>query len=327
LSGTVHNGATSGPTPSPSAIFLCFARATRDARYTEVALELVRRVHHVLGRHRDDDRRTGWISGLADGLGELHLTCGGLRIGKPLPERRPDQPVDDSLEWDRDGQYFHYLTKWMHALDQVTRATGQPMFSEWARELAHSAHRAFTYRPRGGSDPRMLWKLSVDLSRTLVGSMGQHDPLDGLVTCLQLVATAGTQGPHLGTAIADFAAMIDPRRLATRDPLGLGGLLADAYRVAQLGPPAVNDHDLVESLLAAALAGMRHYAQQTDLRMPAEGRLAFRELGLAIGLAVIKGDAWHGASHAAQGWVDQLSRYLPLRAEIESFCCSRRIAR
>jgi hypothetical protein len=101
----------------------------------------------VLGRHRDDDRRTGWISGLADGLGELHPTCGGLRMGKPLPERRPDQPVDDSLEWDRDGQYFHYLTKWMHALDQVTRATGQPMFSEWARELAHSAHRAFTYRP------------------------------------------------------------------------------------------------------------------------------------------------------------------------------------
>jgi hypothetical protein len=113
--------------------------------------------------------------------------------------------------------------------------------------------------------------------------------------------------------------MIDPRRLATRDPLGLGGLLADAYRVAQLGLPAVNDHDLVESLLAAALAGIRHYAQQTDLRMPAEGRLAFRELGLAIGLAAIEGAAWRGASHAARGWADQLSRYLPLRAEIESF--------
>jgi hypothetical protein len=298
--------------------FLCFARATRDARYTKLALELVHQVHHVLGRHRDDDRRTGWISGLADGLGEFHPTCGGLRIGKPLPERRPDQPVDDSLEWDRDGQYFHYLTKWMHALDQVTRQTGQPMFSGWARELAYAAHRAFTYRPRGGGGPRMYWKLSIDLSRPLVGSMGQHDPLDGLITCLQLEATAGAREPHLDAAIADFAAMIDPRRLATRDPLGLGGLLADAYRVTQLGA-AASEEGLVEALLAAALAGIRHYAHETDLRMPADGRLAFRELGLAIGLAAIEGNAWHGASQAVREWVDQLARYLPLRSEIESF--------
>jgi hypothetical protein len=205
--------------------FLGFAQAARDARYTELTHELVHRVHHVLGRHRDDDRRTGWISGLAGDLGELHPTCGGLRIGKPLPERRPDQPVDDRLEWDRDGQYFHYLTKWIHALDQLTRATGQAVFSEWARELAHTAHRAFTYRPRDGSGLPMVWKLSIDLSRPLVESMGQHDPLGGLIACLQLEATAGTQGPYLGAAIADFAAMIDPRRLATRDPLGLGGLL------------------------------------------------------------------------------------------------------
>jgi hypothetical protein len=41
---------------------------------------------------------------------------GGLRIGKPLKERGANEPIDESLEWDRDGQYFHYLTKWMHAL-------------------------------------------------------------------------------------------------------------------------------------------------------------------------------------------------------------------
>ena len=70
------------------------------------------------------------------------------RIGKPLPERGPDEPLDERLEWDRDGQYFHYLTKWMHALDQVARATGEPTLQPWARELADAAHRAFVYAPR-----------------------------------------------------------------------------------------------------------------------------------------------------------------------------------
>ncbi len=28
---------------------------------TDLALALVDRVHHVLGRHREDDARTGWI--------------------------------------------------------------------------------------------------------------------------------------------------------------------------------------------------------------------------------------------------------------------------
>ena len=44
--------------------FLGLARATGDERYTELALRLVDQVHHVLGRHRADDARTGWISGL-----------------------------------------------------------------------------------------------------------------------------------------------------------------------------------------------------------------------------------------------------------------------
>ncbi len=87
------------------------------------ALALIDRVHHVLGRHRTDDPRNGWLSGLPDAEGEAHPTLGGLRIGKPLHERAASEAADDSLEWDRDGQYFHYLTKWMHALDQAARTT------------------------------------------------------------------------------------------------------------------------------------------------------------------------------------------------------------
>ena len=113
------------------------------------AVALVDRVHHELGRHHPDDARRGWISGLGDADGEAHPTLGGLRIGKPLPERGEREPFDERLEWDRDGQYFHYLTKWMHALDQVARATANEQYVLWARELADTAHRRFVHGARG----------------------------------------------------------------------------------------------------------------------------------------------------------------------------------
>ena len=97
--------------------FLGLARRTGDAVQRSRALRLIDAVHHVFGRHRADDPRRGWISGMSEAEGEAHPTRGGLRIGKSLPERRPDEPFDNSLEWERDGQYFHYLTKWMQALD------------------------------------------------------------------------------------------------------------------------------------------------------------------------------------------------------------------
>src|SRR5437868_6682960 len=79
---------------------------------TEIAIRLVHRVHETLGRYAPGDDRAGWISGLPEDEARRHPTAGGLRIGKPLPERRPGEPIDARLEWDRDGQYFHYLTQW-----------------------------------------------------------------------------------------------------------------------------------------------------------------------------------------------------------------------
>jgi hypothetical protein len=247
----------------------------------ELALALVHRVHHVLGQHRADDARAGWLSGLSATAGEHHPTLGGLRIGKALQERRPGEPFDERLEWDRDGQYFHYLTKWMHALDRVARTSGRALFSTWACELAEVAHRRFTH------GDRMHWKMSIDLSRPLVVSMGQHDPLDGFITCRQLMATAaalGARAPALDDAAAHFAAMIEPRALATDDPLGIGGLLFDAQRLGRLKP---DEGDLLEATLAAALVGLRGYLEQPDFQAPAPHRLAFRELGLAIGLGAV----------------------------------------
>jgi hypothetical protein len=274
--------------------FLGLARVTGEERYAELGLRLVDRVHHLLGRHRADDSRAGWISGLGEAAGMAHPTRGGLRIGKKLPERRPGEAFDEALEWERDGQYFHYLTKWMHALDQVSRSTRQPRFNLWARELAEAAFGAFSYLPRGGRRPRMVWKMSIDLSRPLVPSMGQHDPLDGFITCAALKATASElatepEGPSLEQELSGFAGMVEGGDWATADPLGIGGLLMDACRVEQLmGQDAVPDGDVLCALLAAALEGLGHYAQQNDLQQPASRRLGFRELGLSIGLRAVE---------------------------------------
>lgn len=285
-----------------------------------LAFRLVEQVHETLGRHREDDPREGWVSGLGDAEGRAHPTLGGLRIGKPLPERRADEPFDERLEWERDGQYFHYLTKWMHALDQCTRATGQWRFNTWGRELAEVAYDAFTHATTGERDRRMYWKMSIDLSWPLVPSMGLHDPLDGLITYRQLESTASrmpdpASGPSLDEEVAGFAAMVEPSRLATTDPLGIGGLLADAARTAQLATDDRHAHrELADRLLASALEGLSAYGGD-ELRRPASQRLAFRELGLAIGLHAL--ELTSGLSDSPAG--ASLLRYLPFRDEIESF--------
>ncbi|HEB81676.1 MAG TPA: hypothetical protein ENJ11_02310, partial [Gammaproteobacteria bacterium] len=135
--------------------YLELYRQSDNRDYLELALKLVDQVHHVLGKSRDGK---SWLSGLDNKEAERHPTAGGLRIGKKLAERRPDEAFDEQLEWDRDGQHFHYLTKWMHALNRVSRVTDKGIYNQWAIELAQVAHGAFTYQPAGSQVKRMVWK-------------------------------------------------------------------------------------------------------------------------------------------------------------------------
>ena len=298
---------------------LGLARVTGEPLYRELALRLIDRVHHTLGRHRADDPRCGWISGLGESEGEAHPTRGGLRIGKKLSERGPAEPFHEDLEWERDGQYFHYLTKWMQALDLAARETRVSRFNVWARELAQAACAAFARVVPGTGRSGLVWKMSIDLSHALVASSGHHDALDGFVAVAQLRATALglaclSEGPTLESEMSRLAALIDGRHLATADPLGLGGLLMDAARLDQLaGSGPWSDSVLLRSVLASAEEGLRYLAQQDDLRRPATRRLAFRELGLAIGL--------HAVELLEAGGPPDLRRYVPLGAEIEGFWC------
>lgn len=247
-----------------------------DQRYLGLASRLVTQVHAVLG-----------VSGDAE-----HPTSRGLRIGKRLLERAPNEPYDAQREWERDGQYFHYLTKWMHALDRMAQVTGDTHYRGWAIELGQAAHRAFVH-PQG-----IYWKMSIDLSRPQVKTMGAHDPLDGLVQFAALGLEREAQ---------ELAAICDGRDFATDDALGAGGLVVDTLRLARLGSRfrqilAKTAHGVAVSVPAAASA----------IRGPAARRLPFRELGFALGLRALDPLGEHVD-------VASLRPFVPKAAELEDF--------
>jgi len=310
---------------------------TGDERYKHIALSLVDQVHNILGRYREDDPRTGWISGLDELQGKMHPTKGGLRIGKKMNERKPPDPFDERLEWDRDGQYYHYLTKWMHALNRISRVTGDPTYNMWAIELAKTAHDRFTYVPSSGGQKLMYWKMSIDLSYPLVPSMGHHDPLDGFITYSQLQATAtkyseASAQPDLFREIADMENICEGKSWTTDEPLGMGDLLCDAFKVAQL---IVKDNfertGLLEILLDSSLSGLESYVRNNPLGLPADYRLAFRELGLSIGLRaaeklqglIEQNPGLFKKENPLHKWIEPLVRYVPLADTIETFWLER----
>ncbi len=175
--------------------------------------------------------------------------------------------------------------------------------------------------------------MSTDLSRPLVPSMGLHDALDGYVTYREIetsrLGMSGIPGESLVPEIDDMEKICQGTTgWATPDPLGTGGLLFDASRLAQL---AVKNRTtsglLIVNILEAACTGVVSFAKGESLESRAGYRLAFRELGLSIGL--------HGTGIAhrliagnpelfpEKDRLDQqvrvLLRYSPIAHEIEQF--------
>jgi len=312
--------------------FLELFRRTHDGNYRRYATQLIDEVHRVLGRYRDDDMHRGWISGLDEETGRRHPTAGGLRIGKPLKERDANEPFDERLEWDRDGQYFHYLTKWMHALCQAAFVSGETIYAHWAVELGEAAFDGFARRSQSDEVVGVYWKMSTDLSRPLVPSVGLHDALDGFITFRQAEHAAkslnnvGATG--LSAAIESLSLLCQHRNWTTDDPLGLGGLLFDACRLCRLpDEDELNDARFLEELMDACRNGLMAFLGARQLSRPASHRLAFRELGLAIGLRALpmiadgisKDRRRFGSGCALPRSVDLLLPHESLSENIDSF--------
>ncbi|OJJ04053.1 hypothetical protein ASPVEDRAFT_54294 [Aspergillus versicolor CBS 583.65] len=241
--------------------------ATKDAAgdtYLTLASRLVEAVHNTLGYTRDGSRR---LSGASDS----NPLGGGLRIGKL-----------DEYGSDGDGQYHHYLTLWMFALNRMSVATGDVKYNEQGIALAKAIHGAF-FMNRASERARMVWKMDMELNRVLVGSEGNLDPIDGFVVFRLLqaahAAQSGGDGEVLKEEIEDYARVMRRKgeHFVSADPLDLGMTMWTA-------------HWVVHEEWAAKLAE-RCFEQIYDLfeidrylERSRKYRLAFREFGTALGV-------------------------------------------
>ena len=185
-----------------------YSRLTaNDDRYLELACRLIETVHDVLGRTRDGLSRL-------PGATEANPLGGGLRIGK-----------EDEYGSDCDGQYHHYLTIWMFALNRMARASGDIEYNRQAVNLARAIHPKF-FVDRSAARPRMIWKMSMDLSTPLVSSEGNLDPIDGFVVfrILQAAALEAGDGEVLAEEISDYKRVMEHKdeHFVSSDPLDLG---------------------------------------------------------------------------------------------------------
>eukprot|EP00026_Physarum_polycephalum_P010131 Phypoly_transcript_10282.p1 GENE.Phypoly_transcript_10282~~Phypoly_transcript_10282.p1 ORF type:complete len:345 (+),score=44.84 Phypoly_transcript_10282:199-1233(+) len=243
---------------------------TKDQTYIQQADALIQDVHDTLGKDRALKNRLGRST-------DDRPLLGGLRIGKEDPEGEPDG----------DGQYFHYLTKWMFALSRMSLVKKEAKYNDWAIDLAKVAHDKFI-RGSSTNSPRMFWKMSIDLSYPHVDSEGNLDPFDGYVTYRALQELASDPNA-LKSQINTFEKMVTAKypRYRSSDPLDLG----EALWITHFYP----EEEWAKHVSAVSLASLEILHSRGYFLMPENRRLAFREFGTTIGVQVHKnaGPQWH----------------------------------
>ncbi|MBW3564415.1 MAG: hypothetical protein KY459_06785 [Acidobacteria bacterium] len=157
-------------------LLLSLHRETGDPEYLDAARKLVNDVQRVLGRER------------------------GIRIGE---------------DPDRDGQYFHYLAMWIHALTRFGAI--EPGYRDDALRLVREIHEPFLVPSRG-----VIWKMAEDLSGPYPGyGFGALDPFHGMVVYRLLDPDA------LSSEIRELEEIVEKsyRDLRIDQDLGLGMML------------------------------------------------------------------------------------------------------
>jgi hypothetical protein len=244
---------------------ITLSKETSSPIYLTLAKQLAKTVHDVLGRTRDGTARLPRAT-------DAEPLKGGLRIGKASAHGS-----------DCDGQYHHYLTLWMFALNRLALATGEAEYSRLAVQLAKAIHPHFVIKRDGQPATRMVWKVSTDMREVLVPSQGHLDAATGYVVYRLLQRTAEQMQGLLGalsSEIADYRNLMgtDTSMRASRDPLDLGmGLwmchfFRDEEWAAELGNKSL---EMARTMLDEKKGLMsRDHAH----------RLAFREFGTCLGL-------------------------------------------
>ncbi|KAL2022561.1 hypothetical protein VTK56DRAFT_5168 [Thermocarpiscus australiensis] len=244
--------------------FITLSKETASPVYLTLAKQLAKTVHDVLGSNREGTARLPRAT-------DAEPLKGGLRIGKISAHGS-----------DCDGQYHHYLTLWMFALNRLALATGEKEYNQLAVQLAIAIYPHFVVR-RDGHALRMVWKVSTDMERVLVPSEGHLDAATGFVVYRLLQRTAeqleGISGT-LGSEISDYQELMSrgDKLSVSRDPLDLGmGLwMCHFFR----------DEDWAATLGSQGLEMARTVLDEKSglMARDASRRLAFREFGACLGL-------------------------------------------
>lgn len=275
--------------------FITLSKELSCPPYLTLAKRLVTTVHETLGRTRD-------LSSRLPGATDAEPLKGGLRIGKLHSEEEDPR--------DGDGQYHHYLTLWMFALNRLALATGDKQWSLLAVQLAKAVHNKFIVRNRNNHHAeRMVWKMSTDLSRVSVPTEGHLDAATGFVVYRLLQRTAEyMHGPpgDLVSEIADYRLLMgrEGKMRVSNDclDLGMGLWICHFFR----------DEDWARTLGSQSLEvgkilldGKRGVASRDANR-----RLAFREFGACLGLRCYGCGADAELKESVKGVLEFWQRYL-----------------
>ena len=135
----------------------------------------------------------------------------------------------------------------------------------------------------------------------------------------------------LTNEIAELSGMCRHKAWATDDPLGIGGLLFDAGRMLQMmaRDTGFRGHVLLCDVLHSSMVGLQSFSAGGGLRGRSEERLAFRELGLAIGLhavprmlALLQDGIAFEQRDIVKDQLNTLMAALPLATSIDAFWLS-----
>ena len=307
--------------------FFGLSRISGNQKYRQLACKLIDLVHDKLGRFHPDDERKGWISGLPEEEGRKKPTAGGLRIGKKLPERKASEAFNERLEWERDGQYFHYISRWIHTVIDLgsgagndcfvaRHETGDPKYADWAALLLKACEK---FIDKSDAGIRMYWKMSTDLSRPLVGSMGAHDPLEGLILTELIQYAVSEKAATIISLRDDFKRLCAGQDWSTSDALGIGGLLLSTLQSSALSrkktslPKAISPDKLwSDSLYSLDMYSRTHHADRSAFQ-----RLAFRECGMTLGLRALSG--YLVQTNDSKFTSEKLDKFTPMAEQLENF--------
>ncbi|KAF8477395.1 hypothetical protein BDZ91DRAFT_709176 [Kalaharituber pfeilii] len=282
--------------------------------YLHLASSLADTVHRVLGRTRFSKQPLALAT-------PTRPLAGGLRIGKP-----------SNSGPDCDGQYHHYITLWIFALCRLALATGERGRLDEAGQLMRVLHDWFVWNKdcKPASRPRIYWKMDVNLSKPLMTSEGNLDPIDGLVTALVLrnsmkkmvgaEAGAGMKKKdeveleRLDEIVKTYKRMVASKYVewGSGDPLDLGMALWTGSWMVGLGREDKEVGGWGRTFLERALRCLERTPIASTRAAPSTlgRRLAFREMGFCLGIKAYLAMVGQNESEGAQRLEDVCKRIL-----------------